>query len=162
MPSLGKDSGTLFFIALTGRCNGALSSRAFRQQSAENLSKPCGHERGGSIYAIKHTSVWKSSPAFSIQSFEAGLPITGNSIPLRCGRSTGTQTIRSVPGSCENTDGYVDVRYGLACCCKESQRRTRPYSPTGALAALARLSDGSGVRRETPAPFCERPEVQSL
>ena len=87
------------------RVQGAYSSRASHLQSAQNLLRPCGHTRGGSIFAINHISVWENLLAFSIQSSGAGSLTTGNSIPLRCGRYTGTPTTRYVPGSCENTAG---------------------------------------------------------
>ena len=141
---------------------GAYSSRASHLQSVQNLLRPCGHTRGGSIFAINHISVWKNLRAFSIQSSGVGSLTTGNSIPLRCGRYTGMSTTRYVPGSCGNTVGYVDTKCGPACSCRELQSRTRLCSPIGALEGSARLSDGSGVSREAHAPFCERPKVQFL
>jgi hypothetical protein len=95
----------------------------------------------------------------SIRSYEAGLSIMGDTVPQRCIRCSAMSTGRWWHGPCGSTNALLVTGHGQASSSRPSQRRPRISSRTGGKKLSARSPDGSRVRRESHARFCERPEV---
>src|SRR5450756_788256 len=98
----------------------------------------------------------------SIRSYEAGSSIMGATVPQRCIRCSAMSTGRWWHGPCGSTNALLVTGHGQVSSSRPSQRRPRVSSRTGGKGLSARSPDGSRVRRESHARFCERPEVKSL
>ena len=73
-----------------------------------------------------------------------------------------TSTARWWYGLCERTNALVVTGHGRASSSRPSRGRPRISSRIGGKVLSARSPDGSRVRRESHARFCERPEVKFL
>src|SRR3954463_2827226 len=85
----------------------------------------------------------------------------GGTAPPRCIRCSATSTGPWWRGQCESTNALAVTRHGQVSSWRPYQGRTRVSSRTGGKERSARLPDGSCVRRESHAQFCERPGVKS-
>src|SRR5215217_5298595 len=140
----------------------AACSGASRRRSARRPSPPCGRRYGRPTCATGPRSRWKTSPMRSIHSCGAGSSIMGATVPQRCIRCSAMSTGRWWHGPCGSTSAWRVTGRGPAPSLRPSQGRTRVSSHTGGKVLSARSPDGSRVRREPDARFCERPEGKLL